>query len=136
MMRTILVVDDERHVARVLTVALERAGYAVETASNGEEAIYKLVELKPDAMLTDIMMPRMNGRELVTVVRNHFPECQVPIVVMTSSLELEHRDWVKDYSNLQFIEKPVSPRRIVQILDDCFSALDTDGSSHESLQTV
>jgi CheY-like chemotaxis protein len=135
-MRTILIVDDERHVARVLSVALERAGYAVGTACNGEEAISKLAELKPDALLTDIMMPRMNGRELVAVVRNHFPERQLPIVVMTSSLELEHRDWVKDDSQLHFIEKPVSPRRIIQILDKHFSTIETDGADHESLQTV
>ena len=135
-MRTILIVDDERHVARVLTVALERAGYAVVTAGNGEEAVTRLVALKPDALLTDVMMPRMNGRELVAVVRNHFQECQVPIVVMTSSLELEHRDWVNNYSNLHFIEKPVSPRRIVQILDRHFSSIETDQAGHESLQTV
>ena len=135
-MRTILVVDDERHVARVLTVALERAGYTVETASNGEEAVCKLVELNPDALLTDIMMPRMDGRELVAMVRNHFPERQLPIVVMTSSLETEHRDWVKNYSNLRFIEKPVSPRKIIQILDKHFSATEIDEAGHESLQTI
>jgi CheY-like chemotaxis protein len=135
-MRTILVVDDERHVARVLSVALERAGYTVETASNGEQAVSKLVELEPDALLTDIMMPRMNGRELVAVVRNHFPERQLPIVVMTSSLELEHRDWVNNYGNLHFIEKPVSPRRVIQILDKHFSGIETEEAGHESLQTV
>jgi CheY-like chemotaxis protein len=135
-MRTILVVDDERHVARVLSVALERAGYTVETASNGEQAVSKLVELEPDALLTDIMMPRMNGRELVAVVRNHFPERQLPIVVMTSSLELEHRDWVNNYGNLHFIEKPVSPRRVIQILDKHFSGIETEESGHESLRTV
>jgi CheY-like chemotaxis protein len=129
-MRTILIVDDERHVARVLSVALERAGYAVETACNGQEAICKLVELKPDALLTDIMMPRMNGRELVTVVRSHFPEHKIPIVVMTSSLELEHRDWVKHYSSLHFIEKPVSPRKIIQVLDKYFAAIEADGAAH------
>ncbi len=135
-MRTILVVDDERHVARVLSVALERAGYAVETARNGEEAVYKLVELNPDALLTDIMMPRMNGRELVALVRNHFPQRQLPIVVMTSSLELEHRDWVKDYSNLHFVEKPVSPRRVIQILGEYFTGSETEDPGHEALQTV
>ena len=135
-MRTILVVDDERHVARVLSVALERAGYTVETASNGEQAVSKLVELEPDALLTDIMMPRMNGRELVAVVRNHFPERQLPIVVMTSSLELEHRDWVNNYGNLHFIEKPVSPRRVIQILDKHFSGVETEEPGHESLRTV
>jgi CheY-like chemotaxis protein len=82
------------------------------------------------------MMPRMDGRELVAMVRNHFPERQLPIVVMTSSLETEHRDWVKNYSNLHFIEKPVSPRRIIQILDKHFSATEIDEAGHESLQTV
>jgi hypothetical protein len=55
---------------------------------------------------------------------------------MTSSLELEHRNWVNDYSNLHFIEKPVSPRRIIQILDKYFSATDIGEPGHESLQTV
>jgi CheY-like chemotaxis protein len=135
-MRKILVVDDERHVSRVLQLALENAGYSVEVANNGEQALRRLLQSPPDALVTDIMMPRMTGRDLVDTVRHQLPHHRFPILVMTASLEHEHRKWTSGVRDLYFVEKPVSPRMLTRILSDHFSAADRREAEDEALEPV
>ena len=135
-MKRVMVVDDHAPVLRVLRLGIEEAGFEVDTASNGSECLVKLCDGTPDFLVTDIDMPRMSGKELCLAIEEQFPDRSFPIVVLTSRTELEHRDWVKDHSNLHFVEKPVSPRRIIQILDKQFAAIESGGPGHESLQTV
>lgn len=118
--RTVLLVDDEPHVTRVLRLNLERAGYRVFTANNGEAGLKQFLECQPDALLTDVRMPRMTGKEMVLTLVKQYPERRFPVLVMTSSVEREHRDWVEEVPDLTLIEKPVSPRRIVEFLDHWF----------------
>ena len=80
-MKQILLVDDEAVVRRVLRVALEKAGFAVETASNGEEALTSLRERSPDVLITDIEMPRMDGRTLCETLHAEQPERSFPVFV-------------------------------------------------------
>ena len=63
-MKRILIVDDEPHVIRVMRLSLERAGYEVFEAANGEIALQRIAESMPDVMITDIDMPRMTGEQL------------------------------------------------------------------------
>ena len=111
-MKRILIVDDEATVIRVLRLALEGAGYAVETAANGSECLVRLCDDHPDFLITDIDMPRMSGKELCLAIEEQFPDRSFPIVVLTSRTELEHRDWTRNIDNLVFMEKPVSVRRL------------------------
>ncbi|MGW8310197.1 MAG: response regulator [Thiogranum sp.] len=135
-MRKILIVDDERHVSRVLQLALESAGYAVEVANNGEQALRRLLQAPPDALVTDIMMPRMTGRDLVDTVRHQLPHHKFPILVMTASLEHEHRKWTSDVRDLYFVEKPVSPRMLTKILAEHFAAADQCKAEDAVLESV
>jgi len=115
-MKRILIVDDHAPVLRVLKLGMEEAGYEVDTATNGSECLVKLCESQPDFLVTDIDMPRMNGKELCLAIQGQFPHRTFPIVVLTSRTELEHRDWTGDIPNLTFMEKPVSVRRLVAII--------------------
>ncbi len=72
-MRSILVVDDEAFVTRVTKLALERAGYHVEVASDGEEALGSLGKCPFDVVITDLIMPRMSGRELCLATPDRAP---------------------------------------------------------------
>ena len=83
-MKTVLIVDDEPHVARVLKLTLERAGYRVLTAPDGETGLAAVLAAPPDALVTDIQMPRMDGRALVQAVAEQLPQRRFPIFVMTS----------------------------------------------------
>ncbi len=121
-MKKVLIVDDHAPVIRVLKLGIEEAGYEVDTASNGSECLVKLVQNQPDFLITDIDMPRMNGRELCEAIEAQFPERRFPIVVLTSRTEMEHRDWTRKITNLEFMEKPVSVRRLVSHISRCLNS--------------
>ena len=127
--RRILIVDNEAVVIRVLRLALERAGFRVDTAANGAQALASLLQSPPDALITDIEMPVMSGEELCARLRLEMPERGFPIFVVTSLTGLEHRSWSRDVPNLHFMEKPVSARKLQAALESYFSAEVTDGRS-------
>ena len=112
-MKSILVVDDEPHVSRVVKLRLEEVGYHVELASNGEEALEKLREESFDALITDVVMPRMTGRELCQRISKELPDLDLLIFVITSSSEIEHRDWINEVPRAELIEKPISTTRLI-----------------------
>lgn len=116
-MKRIMIVDDHAPVIRVLRLGMEEAGYEVESAMNGSECLVKLCDGPPDFLVTDIDMPRMNGKELCIAIEKQFPNRAFPIVVLTSRTELEHRDWTQDIGNLIFMEKPVSVRRLISFIN-------------------
>lgn len=122
MKKTILLVDDEPHVIRVLRLMLEREGYEVAGANDGIEALNKIAARRPDAMVSDIQMAGMDGRELCRTVRSLYPGERFPIFVMTSMTAAHERDWVKALGDVEFLEKPLSPRQLVARLASHFAA--------------
>lgn len=111
-MASVLVVDDEPHVSRLTKSRLEREGHEVSLAYDGEEALERLAARSFDAMITDVQMPRMNGRELCEAVRKCSENEDLFILVVTSSTESELRRWAEGMPNLEFVEKPVSLNRL------------------------
>lgn len=79
-MKRILVVDDERQITRMLRVSLQSSGYEVSVANNGLEALERIREAKPDLIITDLVMPEMNGVELTEAVREFDT---TPIIVLS-----------------------------------------------------
>jgi DNA-binding response OmpR family regulator len=112
-MKRILVVDDEPHMTRVLKLYLERAGYAVKVCSHGQDALAAIVGSAPDALITDIQMPLMTGKELCLALEEKFPERKFPIFVMTSKTDREEREWTAAIARLEFLEKPLSMRALM-----------------------
>jgi DNA-binding response OmpR family regulator len=119
--RRILIVDDEPHVTRVLGMTLAREGYEIDTATNGMQALEKIRASAPDVMITDVQMPKMGGRALCETARERFPDWNALIMVMTSMTALEERSWIGKLKNIEFLEKPLSPRRLVSRLSAHFS---------------
>ncbi len=115
-MRSVLIVDDEAHARRVVKLALERAGYEVTLATNGREAMQMLEARKFAAMVTDICMPEMTGRELCEWIREEQPESDMFIWVASSRAEDDSRSWTADLSRVEFLEKPLSLRKLVDTL--------------------
>jgi DNA-binding response OmpR family regulator len=82
--RRILVVDDDPHISELLCVNLTAAGYEVDRAADGRQAIDRIAAARPDLILLDVMMPGMDGWELCKTVRDD-PECAgVRIVMLTA----------------------------------------------------
>ena len=109
-MTSILLVDDEPMVRRIMRGSLENSGFSVDVAENGEVALVKIRAQAPNALITDIEMPRMDGRALCAAIVKEFPDRTYPIFVLTSLTEREHREWSAGIENLIFLEKPVSVR--------------------------
>ena len=122
MKKTILLVDDEPHVIRVLRLMLEREGYEVASANDGAEALAKMAARRPDVMVSDIQMAGMDGRELCRTVRERYPDELFPVLVMTSMTAAGEREWVRNLANVEFLEKPLSPRQLVARLSTFFTA--------------
>jgi CheY-like chemotaxis protein len=123
--RTILIVDDEAHVIRVLRLMLEREGYEVHSASDGAEALAQMAARRPDVMVSDIQMAGMNGRDLCRTVRERYPDDSFPIFVMTSMTASAEREWVRGLARVEFLEKPLSPRQLVARLAAYFASAPT-----------
>jgi len=109
----VLVVDDELHLCNVLRRILEREGYKVITAPDGEAAIQFTEEEKPDVILLDLMMPGMDGREVCRKVREFSATTQIIYftakVMLTDPLELKELHREAD----AFITKPATSKQIL-----------------------
>lgn len=102
----ILVVDDEETVRKLITMVLQSEGYAVDTASNGLEAL-KAIDTDPPALvIADIMMPELSGLELVEGLRHHPHTNALPIIFITASDDPKHFAQSVNLKARQFISKP------------------------------
>ena len=122
-MTRIVIADDEPHVLRVLKMSLEKEGYTVEVCANGRAAFELIQRAPPDVLITDIQMPLMDGEELCRNIQQSMPERKFLIFVLTSRTEIEHREWSREISNLQFLEKPVSIRELTEKLASNFDSM-------------
>ncbi|MCK4538408.1 MAG: response regulator [Candidatus Krumholzibacteria bacterium] len=98
----ILVVDDEEHIRRILQFQLEKYGYVVKTAENGEVALRIVHREAPDLIILDLMMPKVNGFEVCRRLRADFQTSHIPIIMLTAKSDLPDkikglRDGANDY---------------------------------------
>jgi DNA-binding response OmpR family regulator len=117
-MRHVLIADDEPTVARLLRIALERAGYRVTAVADGLAAWERIRHDPPDVLITDLDMPRMNGEQLCRRVQAELPDRGFPICVLTAKTAIEQRDWLLTINDMIFLEKPVSVRTLLAKLDE------------------
>jgi CheY-like chemotaxis protein len=87
--RCILVVDDDPLNLELARIVLRHAGYRVETAPSGEAALVRALTSRPDAILSDIQMPGMDGVQLREVIRTHVTLSAIPVILISSALEEE-----------------------------------------------
>ncbi|MEG0259744.1 MAG: response regulator, partial [Lysinibacillus sp.] len=82
MAKKILVVEDEYSIATLLKYNLEQAGYEVETAQDGQDGLDKALAIKPDLILLDLMLPKLEGMEVCKQIRQH--RMNTPIIMLTA----------------------------------------------------
>ncbi len=105
---TVMVVDDSITVRKVTSRLLERHDYEVLSAKDGVDALGQLLEVRPDVMLLDIEMPRMDGFELATNMRNDEGLKGIPIIMITSRTGDKHRDRAFSIGVNKYMGKPFS----------------------------
>jgi len=114
----VMVVDDSVTVRKVTSRLLERNGYDVITAKDGVDAITQLQECKPDVMLLDIEMPRMDGFEVATLVRHDERLKDTPIIMITSRTGEKHRDRAMSIGVNRYLGKPYQETVLLQNIEE------------------
>jgi DNA-binding response OmpR family regulator len=107
---TILIVEDEIELVRVLCDYLERAGFRVQTASNGPEAVSRFQHGAPDLVLLDLNLPGMDGLDVARQIRR---TSQVPIIMVTARVDESDKLVGLELAADDYITKPYSPREVV-----------------------
>jgi len=108
--RVILVVDDEERMARFIRLNLEHDGFQVVEAYRGLDAIHKLRDSLPDVVILDIMMPDLDGFEVLKLIREI---SQVPVIMLTAKGEEDDRVRGLELGADDYVTKPFSPRELV-----------------------
>jgi two-component system alkaline phosphatase synthesis response regulator PhoP len=107
---TILVVEDEEWVIKLVRGYLERAGYTVEEAHDGEEALTRFAQVQPTLVVLDLMLPKVDGLEVAQRLR---ATSQVPIIMLTAKVTEADRVTGLDLGADDYLIKPFSPRELV-----------------------
>jgi two-component system chemotaxis response regulator CheY len=113
MTKTILTVDDSRTMRDMLKLALEDAGYQVVQATDGLHGLEVLRDQKPDVIVTDINMPRLDGYGLIEGVRNDQHLRSIPILVLTTESDAEKKTRARNAGATGWIVKPFDPAKLV-----------------------
>jgi len=125
MAKRILLCDDEIHILRAAEFKLKRAGYDVQIAGDGQEAWEAIEVLKPDMLITDCQMPRLDGLGLVQRVRQNPDTADLPVLMLTAKgFELSHDDLARKWNVIAVISKPFSPRELLRSVDEILSEED------------
>ncbi len=112
----VLVVDDSLTVRRVTQRLLVREGYRVVLAKDGLDALEKLAEERPQVVLCDIEMPRMDGFELVRTIRNSVNLRDLPVIMITSRIAQKHRDLAAELGVDHYMGKPYSEEDLLSLI--------------------
>jgi twitching motility two-component system response regulator PilH len=109
----ILVVDDSKTELHHLSEVLGKRGYTVRTAENGEEAMRRLAEEKPDLILMDVVMPGQNGFQLTRAITRDPRFADVPVIMCTSKNQETDKVWGMRQGARDYIVKPVHAEELV-----------------------
>jgi CheY-like chemotaxis protein len=112
-----LVVDDSMLIRHTVCRFLEERGFAVESATNGQEALESLKRVRPDIIITDIQMPKMNGSELITAVKSEPRLAGIPIVIVAGRQSgFEHTEKRANYTIFKDIDIEDQLAKAIQVV--------------------
>ena len=109
----VLIVEDEAPLVTMLRYNLEREGFAVDAAGDGEEALLRIAERKPDAVLLDWMLPLVSGLEVCRQIRRSPATRSLPVIMLTARVEEGDRVRGLDSGADDYVVKPFSPSELV-----------------------
>ncbi|MDX2066640.1 MAG: response regulator [Fimbriimonadaceae bacterium] len=124
----VLVCDDERHIVRLIQVNLERQGYQVVTAYDGKEGLEKIRAEKPNLVVLDVMMPYMDGFEVLKALRREPETENLPVIMLTAKAQDKDVFEGYHYGADMYLTKPFNPIELVTFVKRIAQGAD-EGSS-------
>ena len=125
--KKILIVDDEDDILHFLELVLREKGYEVATASGGHEALTKAQVDRPDLVLLDIMMPQMDGWEVLKLLRVDETTSQIPVAMLSARTEAKDRVQGLQEGAIDYICKPFSLQELLGKIETIFTQVDERG---------
>lgn len=121
MSRKILIVDDEVYILHILDFSLGAEGYEVITAADGEEALEKARTEKPDLVVLDVMMPKVDGFEACRRLKNDPETRELPVILLTAKGREVDRKMGIEVGADDYMVKPFSPSKLIQKIESFLS---------------
>lgn len=125
----VLVCDDERHIVRLIQVNLERNGYQVVTAFDGKEGLEKVKSEKPQLVVLDVMMPYMDGFEVLKNLRRDAETESLPVIMLTAKAQDKDVFEGYHYGADMYLTKPFNPMELVTFVKRILGGGDSDSGS-------
>ena len=115
--KSVLVVDDDQSLRQMYRARLEASGYRVIEATNGEEAMARAVEDKPSCILLDVMMPRVNGFDVLDILKTTPQTKKIPVIVLTALMQDEAKQRVVNSgAEACLVKAEVMPNQVVDTI--------------------
>lgn len=115
----VMVIDDSKTIRRSAESLLESEGYEVVTATDGFEALAKIVEHRPDIIFIDIMMPRLDGYQTCALIKNNRVFRDTPVVMLSSKDSIFDRARGRIVGSSRYLTKPFTQQDLLNAIRDC-----------------
>jgi two-component system alkaline phosphatase synthesis response regulator PhoP len=130
----ILIADDEPDIVEIISFHLEKAGYQVESAKDGSEAIEKAKQFQPDCIILDIMMPKRNGFEVCEYLRSNKEFDKTFIVLLTALNDEASHIKGLELGGDDFVNKPISPKVLVSRISALYRRIQPASTEKKIIQ--
>lgn len=111
--KRVLVAEDEPNIVETLSFLLERAGFSVDVEANGRKALDRVLEEPPHVLVLDVMLPDMDGYEILRRLRADRRSSDIPVLMLTAKGQREDRDTALEYGANMFVTKPFANAEII-----------------------
>jgi len=115
--KTILIIDDDAHIRRILELKCRNAGFNVMSAKNGVQGLDIIKQNHPDIVITDINMPKMDGKELCRLSDPIKQAAPFLTILVTARITPDNEEWVNEMTDTILMEKPFSPSKILETIN-------------------
>ena len=120
MNKKILIVDDEKLIVKMSSIILEQAGYHTIGVNDGESALEIVISLAPDLILLDLMMPGLDGFQVLERLKSDDNVKDIPVIIVSALEEKENIDRARSLGATDYIVKGSGPRKLVDIVNALF----------------
>ena len=121
--KKILIIDDDEDIINLMKIILENENYSVIGALTGEDGIKTTIKQRPDLILLDIMMPVMDGWEILKMLRIEESTRKIPIAMLTCKTDVKDKLTGLQEGAIDYITKPFSPEELIKRVDNIFKIL-------------
>ena len=121
-MATVLIAEDSSHIVRLIELILKRERHIASFAIDGEQALRKIKEERPDVAILDVNMPKMSGLEVLEALKSDAETSNVPVIMLTATSQALTKKEAIEGGAAAFLTKPFSPTALLSTISEVTSA--------------